>query len=542
MQLNTLVKFNRGIILALVDENVYEAIRMYREYISLLTSEDNEEYKKELTSVRFAFIDKLFNFVSDKENHKKTKDIISAYQELISAFPDNWRILQDCSLIFEQLKQYDIQIELLEKAYPLNKENDETIRYLIEANKKARNYNNALKYALELKEQQPDIPNNYCVIGDIYHSLYTIDNNEENLKNAILNMEIAHKMNPHEKVYLKNLTILYLKAKDDTALKKTWEEYIKFPMTNIDLFDYAAFLIRHKNFKDGFRIYDARFKREIKPTPYPDIKKPMYDGKKDISKNVLLVQWEQGLGDAFLFSRFLFELKNKVRKIILRVPKTVIGLLKDSFDFVEVISNDEDNLSKIQFDYHIPLMSLPKIVNLTYDNIPYQGKYIKANDELTKKFKEKYFNNNKFKIGFSYQGSSVGLVTRDIALKFLEPLFNIENTECYMLQYKIKDETYKGLNVTNLGNKIRYFNDTAAMVENMDLIITTDNSILNLAGAMGKKTYALFNNVPEFRWFDLSGDDVKWYHSVKPYVADKQNNWIPLIQKVKSDIEKEIKK
>ena len=231
-----------------------------------------------------------------------------------------------------------------------------------------------------------------------------------------------------------------------------------------------------------------------------------------------------------------------MRKIILRVPKTVVGLLKNSFDFVEVISNDEDNLSKIQFDYHIPLMSLPKIVNLTYDNIPYQGKYIKANDELTKKFKEKYFNNNKFKIGFSYQGSSVGLVTRDIALKFLEPLFNIENTECYMLQYKIKDETYKGLNVTNLGNKIRYFNDTAAMVENMDLIITTDNSILNLAGAMGKKTYALFNNVPEFRWFDLSGDDVKWYHSVKPYVADKQNNWIPLIQKVKSDIEKEIKK
>src|SRR5699024_4528546 len=113
---------------------------------------------------------------------------------------------------------------LLEKANKLNNENNETIRYLIEAYKKAKRFEEALKYALVLKEREPDIANNYCVLGDIYHSLYATGNNEENLKNAILNMEIAHKMQTGEKTYLKNLTVLYLKAKDEINLKRVWEE------------------------------------------------------------------------------------------------------------------------------------------------------------------------------------------------------------------------------------------------------------------------------------------------------------------------------
>ena len=101
--LDTLIKFNRGLILSLADEDVYEAIRMYREYVSLLTSKENEEYKKELTFVRFAFLEKLFKFVSDKNNFKKTKDMISAYQELISNFPDNKKLK-----LFYDIRQHSL--------------------------------------------------------------------------------------------------------------------------------------------------------------------------------------------------------------------------------------------------------------------------------------------------------------------------------------------------------------------------------------------------------------------------------------------------
>ena len=70
----------------------------------------------------------------------------------------------------------------------------------------------------------------------------------------------------------------------------------------------------------------------------------------------------------------------------------------------------------------------------------------------------------------------------------------------------------------------------------MDLVITTDNVILNLAGALGVKTFGLFNRFTEYRWFNLKGDDVVWYKSVKPYQAEYMDVWENVISKVISDI------
>ena len=70
----------------------------------------------------------------------------------------------------------------------------------------------------------------------------------------------------------------------------------------------------------------------------------------------------------------------------------------------------------------------------------------------------------------------------------------------------------------------------------MDLVISTDNVILNLAGALGVKTYGVFNKFTEYRWFDLSGEDVKWYKSVKPYQAKDMNIWKDVIGTIKKDI------
>ena len=84
----------------------------------------------------------------------------------------------------------------------------------------------------------------------------------------------------------------------------------------------------------------------------------------------------------------------------------------------------------------------------------------------------------------------------------------------------------------NIANSFNSFEDTAAAIMNCDIIISSDNCILNLAGALNKKTYGLFNWCYEFRWFDLSGEDVSWYKSVKPFINEKMNDWSPTIKKV----------
>lgn len=538
MDIDLLTKFNRGLCLSLIDTNVIEAIRMYREYSSYLHNNDGEEAcKKELLAVRAAFLKKLIDFVELEENKTKTGDLIACYQELIVAFPKNEDLYVKCAKCFKKLEQYDIEVELLEKAFKIKPFGLENLKTLYDAYRNNEQLEKAKETAEKIIEKEPDNSDNYYRLGEISDKIYNKYEKEEDIKNAILNLEIAKKMNPNKKLYYKALTILYTKTGDFQKVKEAWDNCFKFKsqITNTDFVDYGMFLIRTGDFKNGFEFYEKRFITETKAVQYPKINKPLYDGKKDISGKTLLVQSEQGFGDVFLFSRFFYELKNRNIKIIARVPNTTLEIVKRSFPFVQAVSN-EKKLEDINFDYHIPLMSLPLALNLNKTNIPNKGKYLFADENKTKEFKNKLFNNNKFKIGINYKGSLRGLNTRNVPLEELLPLTKINNVQVYSLQFDEPDETFKDTNIINLAPYIKTFDDTASLTDNMDLMITADNSTMNLSGALGKKTFCLFNMIPEFRWFDLKGNDVKWYSFVKPYQCKKQSEWKPVIEKMVEDI------
>ena len=131
-------------------------------------------------------------------------------------------------------------------------------------------------------------------------------------------------------------------------------------------------------------------------------------------------------------------------------------------------------------------------------------------------------------------------MNRDVELEQFIPIMKMKGVDVYILQHEDPKKQIQnlpeGLNVINVGKDFSTFEDTAAAIKNMDLVISTDNVILNLAGALGVKTYGLFNKFTEYRWFDLSGDDVKWYKSVKPYQAKDMNIWKDVIGTIKKDI------
>ncbi len=181
-------------------------------------------------------------------------------------------------------------------------------------------------------------------------------------------------------------------------------------------------------------------------------------------------------------------------------------------------------------------MSLPAILNLTSDNIPYRGKILTTDKEKNERFKNEIFNTSDFKIGLSYKGNEAGPLTRNIPLEALIPLTKIKGAKLYSLQYNEPDSCFWGMEIVNLSSYIKDFDDTASLIENLDLLISIDNSVMNLSGALSKKTYCIFNNLAEYRWFNLDGDDVKWYSSVKPYQARTRNGFDEVIKKIVSDI------
>ena len=143
------------------------------------------------------------------------------------------------------------------------------------------------------------------------------------------------------------------------------------------------------------------------------------------------------------------------------------------------------------------------------------------------------------KIGISFSGNANGNRTRDISIDKFLPLDELENVEIYCLTKGVEDSSFDGFKnnkVINIAKEFKDFADTAAVIDCLDLVITSDNCILNLAGGLGKKTFGLFNWQTEFRWFDLTGENVVWYTTVKPFVNKAIDSWEDTILDVVAEV------
>lgn len=196
------------------------------------------------------------------------------------------------------------------------------------------------------------------------------------------------------------------------------------------------------------------------------------------------------------------------------------------------------------YDIIIPLMDLPIVFDMRATNIPYSEGYLKVPEEKVKEYKKKYIKRTKkFRVGFAFEGSEVSLETkRDIPIEEFYPLMKMKNVDLYCFQvgdiFKQLDKVPKSYKFTKLGGTFSNWEDTACAVENMDLIITSDNGVMNLAGALGAKTFGVFNSMTEWRWIDTTGDDVVWYKSVKPFQCVSTDNWSSAMSKVIEEVEK----
>ena len=266
--------------------------------------------------------------------------------------------------------------------------------------------------------------------------------------------------------------------------------------------------------------------------------------KDDISDKMLVIHYEEGFGDSIMYSRFIPLIKQYARKTVLIVQPELVNLYKQSktiSDGIEIFSNIKDFVSKYKNEkyVHIPIMDLPYPLGIDTHFIPFCDGYLSA--KSPKKFSKKKLN-----IGIAYSGDiEANYEGRDVGVNKFVNLAKYEHVQLYSLQ--VGDmasqlaELPKDVSIIDLGKDLNDFIDTANVIAGLDLIITTDNVILNLAGALGKTTIGLFNKYTNFRWFDLTGDNVVWYNSVSPIQCKKENDWDNVMKEVE-DIISQVKK
>ena len=390
---------------------------------------------------------------------------------------------------------------------------------------------------------------------------------DKKLKTQIKYALNALKMNEKSNIANSFLAKLYYRAGMISECEKYFNQVLSNNPTADEMVSYSRYLMKEGRIKEGYDRYRIRFDTGRITYPKPLTNDKRWDGVKDISNATVIVHYEQGFGDSIMFSRYIPLLSTMAKKIIFVVQKNLIPIFKSSGyeNYCTLLSHEADvnpdiklncinqsvmyskgeGMGKIPHDYHIPLMDLPYLINESPARMTEAGGYLIADNIKIEEFREKYIHkNDKLKIGIAFHGTKQSKVTyRDIPVTKFLPLFNMKGVEFYSFQadeyMNELEELPSELKIYNLGKEFKDFEDTACALNCMDLLISTDNVVMNLAGAMGIKTYCLFNVFTESRWYKTTGENIGWYKSVKPFKAKTFNDWDNLILKVKKQMSKD---
>ena len=290
--------------------------------------------------------------------------------------------------------------------------------------------------------------------------------------------------------------------------------------------------LKLKDLKNGFELYENRWKKNqpIK-MKFQHIKYP--NSLNEITKKKIIIWDEQGLGDTLQFSRFVIDLLKFTDQITFVVNAKLSQILSSLNKNVLVTSYE--NLVSENFDYQLPLCSLPKYLNIdSTDKINF----------FTLNKKNKYENNiflddKKFNIGVAWSGNKEYFLDtyRSIPFRYFENILKLKNINFFKLSKDVRDEDKSKYtsypNLIDLGN--RSLLEVSEYIKNLDLVISSDTSIIHLAGILNKKSILLLNYNSDWRWFDSINNNV-WYPSVQIIKQSKFDSWEEVFMKLEKKL------
>lgn len=469
-------------------------------------------------------------------SEKNYIEAVEQYREMMkySGFPIT--IYKQIGLCMKELGDADLAIKFLKRFEETSPDKEDVYIYLADITYgDIKDNERAIEYYEKALVKNPNNFGIYNMLGHLYSTCYQDKFKEK----QIYYLKKAFELAPNNRIVVKNLAYVYGKFDETQKADEMYQKLMYLNPTHSDLHAYGAYLVKHRRFSEGFKFLQHRFlKEDLGNIAFPELlktKKKKWNMKLDISNKVILAHFEQGFGDSIMFARFIEGLKQRCKDVIFVVQNSLIELMKDSDLGVEVYSENE--IPRLNYDLWVPLMDLPIICETQPNNIPKAEGYLKVPKEKIEAYRKQHINNNnKIKIGIAYEGTLASKETdRDIPLEFLYPLMRLPDVEVYSFQVddltRQMDRIPPDANLIRLGKTFGNWEDTACAMNCMDLMVTTDNGVMNLAGALGVKTFGLFNKITEWRWIKTTGDDIAWYKSIRPFQAPTSKAWdIPMKQ------------
>jgi tetratricopeptide (TPR) repeat protein len=293
-------------------------------------------------------------------------------------------------------------------------------------------------------------------------------------------------------------------------------------------------LLKTGRFEQGFRLYEWRHQLK-RPADIRSFGQPLWLGQEDISNATVFIHCEQGIGDTIQFCRYGKLLKERGANVIMSVQQPLFALLKQSSVAVNIIGPDEIPSA---FDYHCPMMSLPLAFGTQLQTIPLERRYIASDESLLKAWEARLPPPTKKRVGIVWRGNPAHRNdhNRSFALPLFATLFG-DDAHWISLQKELSPGDSAALaefpQVGRLGHQFQDFSDTAAAVDNLDLVIAVDTGVAHLAAALGKPVWILLPFNADWRWL-TDRDDSPWYPTVRLFRQTEIGSWSDVIARVRT--------
>ena len=286
----------------------------------------------------------------------------------------------------------------------------------------------------------------------------------------------------------------------------------------------------------GWRHYESRWAQ-------PDAKEvrhfaqPLWTGQ-DIAGQTILVHAEQGFGDTFQFLRYLPLLAARGAKVLLVVQSDVESLAERVQGLAQLVPNGSE---LPPFDWQCPLLSLPMAFGTVVETVPAPIPYLSASPERTTAWREKLGPARAYRVALVWAGRPThgNDANRSLALHHLAALLQLEGVEVLSVQKGEAVDQIKaltpGCRLRNLSPEIQSFEDTAAILSEVDELVTVDTSVAHLAGGLGCQVRVLLPLIPDWRWL-LSRADSPWYPTARLYRQTARGAWAEPVAALVADV------
>jgi tetratricopeptide (TPR) repeat protein len=292
------------------------------------------------------------------------------------------------------------------------------------------------------------------------------------------------------------------------------------------------------NFEAGWAGREARWRIPGLSIIHSRFSQPLWLGQQPVAGKTVLVQVDEGLGDAILFARYVPMLAALGARVILIVPDALQPLLAGLTGVSECHPLSADRL--LAFDMHCPISSLPLAFGTRLETIPAATSYLPMPAQSrSQAWEDRLGPHDRLRVGLVWSGNPKQKddYNRSFALRMLSPLLDLD-ASFVSLQKELRPgdmATLRDSGIVDLTTGLTDFVETAALVCRLDLVVTVDTSVAHLAAALGRPTWIMLPYTPDFRWL-LDRDDSPWYPTARLFRQTEARDYGSVIERVRAEL------